>query len=91
MRHLEDPARLIHWVGMHEGDNRPGSAHPLVVQRSVDVLGHNATPPGEPLQSLFSGRSRMIARLTCFANKVSRRAAKPLCRLRFGKRENLLP
>jgi len=37
---LEDPARLVHRVGVHEGHHRPGAPHPLVVQRSVDVAGH---------------------------------------------------
>ena len=40
LRHLENPARLVHRVGMHEGHHRPGTAHALVVQRSVDVLSH---------------------------------------------------
>ncbi len=38
--HLEDPARLVHRVWMHEGHNRAALAHRLVIKRSVDVLGH---------------------------------------------------
>src|SRR5499433_3077456 len=38
--HLEDPARLVHRVWMHEGHNRAALAHRLVIERSVDVLGH---------------------------------------------------
>src|SRR5215467_12155802 len=40
LRHLEDPARLVHRVWMHEGHNRPALTHRLVIERSVDVLGH---------------------------------------------------
>ena len=45
VRHLEDPARLVHRVGMHEGHDRPCAAHALVIQRSVDVVGHAAVLP----------------------------------------------
>ena len=31
VRHLENPARLVHRVGMHEGHDRPGAAHALVI------------------------------------------------------------
>ena len=80
MRHLEDPARLVHRVGMHEGDDRPGSAHPLVVQRPVDVIGHKRKPLLATLQ-WYCQRSNvlMIVRLRRFANRFqSGSAAGPL-------------
>src|SRR5919106_3532280 len=44
VRHLKNPARLVHRIGMDKGDHRPCTSHPLIVKRSVNVLRH-ATPP----------------------------------------------
>jgi len=40
VRHLIDPARLVHRVGMDEGDDRSLASRPLVIERSVDVPRH---------------------------------------------------
>ena len=45
MRHLENPARLVHWIGMNKSNHRPRASHPLVIKRSINVLRH-VTPPG---------------------------------------------
>ena len=42
LRHLKDPARLVHRVRMHEGHDRTTFAHRLVIERSLDVVGHAA-------------------------------------------------
>ena len=44
MRHLKNPARLVHGVGMNKGDHGPRASHPLVIKRSIYVLRH-VTPP----------------------------------------------
>jgi hypothetical protein len=44
MRHLKNPARLVHRIGMDKGNHRPGATHAFIVKRSVDVLRH-VTPP----------------------------------------------
>src|SRR5262249_10938729 len=54
MRELEDPARLVHRIGMRERHHRSGSSHPLVIQRSVDVLSHF---PYSPWRTSFSAKS----------------------------------
>jgi hypothetical protein len=44
MRHLKNPARIVHGVGMNKGDYRSSASHPFVVKRSVNVLGHDDAP-----------------------------------------------
>jgi hypothetical protein len=45
VRHLEQPAGLVHRIGVHESHDRAGSAQALVVQRPVDVVGHGELLP----------------------------------------------
>src|SRR5919106_6133775 len=44
MRHLKNPTRLVHWIGMYKGDHRPRPSHPFIVKRSVNVLRHVNDP-----------------------------------------------
>ena len=43
MRHLEDPAGLIHRIGMDEGDDGAFASHLFIVKRSVNVIGHGVS------------------------------------------------
>jgi len=45
VRHLKNPARLIHRVWMDKGDHRPRTPHPFIIKRSVNVLHHDICPP----------------------------------------------
>ena len=40
MRHLEKPAGLIQRIGMDKGHHRAGSAHALVIEGALDMVGH---------------------------------------------------
>jgi len=38
-------AMIFPKIGMHKGHDRSGASHPLVVERSIDVLSHVAPSP----------------------------------------------
>src|SRR4029453_4450373 len=74
LRHLEDPARLVHRVWMHKGDNRAALAHRLVIKRSVDGLGH-ALPTSD--WAIGSAPPALAQRLKCNCIGIRRSGAGP--------------
>src|SRR5579864_4454110 len=61
MSELENPAGLIHRIGMDEGHRWPGAAHAVVIERPVHVLRHDSLPLLWSFAAMIAGKRRRDA------------------------------